>query len=568
MKQHTTDHLLTLGMALTTDKKSMERRVRGVFARKKSAKGVIALSLVLALALGFGAFTTACQPGQATVSDSNAKLVSGGDALVSGGDALASGGNAAAQDAVVADDEYTKEKAMEWLAFTLKEARVFPAPRMEGVVFTERGNWSVKKDLDDAARLTAANRFLETANAIFSKNYTTNDLTATYYIDQTGFRADVWRFDSTDGVLSGALDAKTLAFLSADCLSEPGDALHPSLADPAKNSIRYDYWSTLDPTSAVDRIAGILGGSAQNIKDNGGSGRDNANAGWMIQSELQFQLGDGRFCDAVIYADEALTPTTVCIYPDSDCAQEGVFWRADLEINPNVVQLLSPEDFRKGEPTEGDMTSAEAIALFDKIVEVAGSEDVASGEKPPEPSTEFYVDFSGTRENYWRIEGSGCILELTSKTGRMLSLSSNGNLGTKLGLADIPSEKLGGKEYQDATQALYTALFGKDAVESVSVCNQDNYFVCTMDLFMTDGTLHEVKYDKGRIIKDSVYYRLDPNTWGSVPAWLDQWTSVDETTGKISISGFDNSSWMVTSKWIANGVYINNETGEIFAREL
>jgi len=150
----------------------------------------------------------------------------------------------------------------------------------------------------------------------------------------------------------------------------------------------------------------------------------------------------------------------------------------------------------------------------------------------------------------------------------MLSLSSNGNLGTKLGLADIPSEKLGGKEYQDATQALYTALFGKDAVESVSVCNQDNYFVCTMDLFMTDGTLHEVKYDKGRIIKDSVYYRLDPNTWGSVPAWLDQWTSVDETTGKISISGFDNSSWMVTSKWIANGVYINNETGEIFAREL
>jgi len=62
MKHHSTDQLLTLGMALTTDKKSMERRVRGVFARKTSAKGVIALSLVLALALGFGAFTTACQP--------------------------------------------------------------------------------------------------------------------------------------------------------------------------------------------------------------------------------------------------------------------------------------------------------------------------------------------------------------------------------------------------------------------------------------------------------------------------------------------------------------------------
>ena len=63
MKNHTTDQLLTLGMALTTDKRAMERRVRGVFARKTSAKGVLALSLVLALALGFAAFTTACQPG-------------------------------------------------------------------------------------------------------------------------------------------------------------------------------------------------------------------------------------------------------------------------------------------------------------------------------------------------------------------------------------------------------------------------------------------------------------------------------------------------------------------------
>jgi len=67
MKHHSTDQLLTLGMALTTDRRTMERRVRGVFARRKSAKGVIALSLVLVLALGFGAFTTACQP-EASVS--------------------------------------------------------------------------------------------------------------------------------------------------------------------------------------------------------------------------------------------------------------------------------------------------------------------------------------------------------------------------------------------------------------------------------------------------------------------------------------------------------------------
>ena len=68
MKAHSTDQLLTLGMALITDKRAMERRVRGVFARKRSAKGALALSAVLALALGFAAFTTACQPGKSAQS--------------------------------------------------------------------------------------------------------------------------------------------------------------------------------------------------------------------------------------------------------------------------------------------------------------------------------------------------------------------------------------------------------------------------------------------------------------------------------------------------------------------
>ena len=557
-KTHSTDQLLTLGMALTTDKKTMERRVRGVFARKKSAKGALILALVLALALGFGAFTTACQPGQAIASNGNA-LVSGGNALVSGGNALASSGDANA--------EYTKEKAMDWLSFSLGKARKFPAPRMEDVVFTERGTWVVQKNPDQSLVRIAADRFLESANAIFGKSYTADDMRSTYYIDQSGFRSDVLRFDSKDGVLSGALDAKTLAFLSADCYNEPGDALHPSLADPVKNSQTYDYWSTLDPTSAVDRIAKIFGGTAHDVKDVGGSGRENATAGWMIQTELQFRLGDGRYCSARIYADEALTPTTVCVYPDGDCAEERAFWRADIEHNPNVVQLLKPEDFREGKPTKDDMTKEEAIAFYYKFFAVAGSEGFAAGEQPPEPTATFYVDYSGARENYWQLGGSGVILELASRTGGMLSLTTNGKVGTNLDLDDIPGEKMGENEYQDATTALFNDLFGKDAVESVSICNRDNNLACTMDLYMTDGTLHEVTYIKGRIAADAVSFRLDPSKWASVPAWLEKWASVDELSGKISIPGFDNCDWMVTPKWLANGVYIHNETGEIFARE-
>ncbi|GEM_PF-1745667 len=566
MKTRTTDQLLTLGMALTTDRRTMERRVRGVFARKKSAKGVLILSFVLALVLGFGAFTTACQPGQPIASGSDA-LASDGKALASGGDTVASGENDTADEDAEATEEYTKEKALDWLEFSLNEARKFPAPRMEDIVFTERGTWDVQQKVDASQQVIAVNRFLEIANAIFEKSYTKEDMVTTYYIDKSGFRSDLWRFDSTDGVLSGALDANNLALISADCLNVPGDMLHPSLTDIAQNLVRADYWGSLDPTSAAARVAEILGGTAQDLRGFGGRGRDNATAGWMIQVDVLFQLGDGRYCSVRVFADETLTPTSVCVFPDFDCAEDSVFWRADIESDPDVVQLYSPQDFREGEPTDEDMSREEAIAFFDKLIEVAGSTNVASGEKPPEPTTEFYKDFSGTRENYWRIEGSGIILELTSKSGRMLSLSSDGSLGTKLGLSNIPSKQLKEQDFQVATEALYTALFGKDAVELSSLCYKSGMHEYMIDIFMKDGTLHEVKFYKGMIVNAVSFFKIDPNTWESIPEWLEKWTYVYERTGEVSITGFENGSEKIVPKWIADWVYLNKETGEVFASE-
>jgi len=64
MKRLSTEDFLTLGMALTADKTAMERRVRGVFARKSSARPAKILALALCIALGIGCFTTACQPAE------------------------------------------------------------------------------------------------------------------------------------------------------------------------------------------------------------------------------------------------------------------------------------------------------------------------------------------------------------------------------------------------------------------------------------------------------------------------------------------------------------------------
>jgi len=72
MKELSTDRLLSIGMALTADKKTMERRVRGIFAKQKSAKPAKLLALALCFALGAACFTTACIP---IVSSGNAEEV-------------------------------------------------------------------------------------------------------------------------------------------------------------------------------------------------------------------------------------------------------------------------------------------------------------------------------------------------------------------------------------------------------------------------------------------------------------------------------------------------------------
>ena len=97
--------------------------MRGVFARKKSAKPAKLLALILCLALAAGCCTTACQPGTQPASGGNAAVSGGNAALVSGGDAaLVSGGNASAGNVSAAGQtpQQTKAEAMEWHQEELK----------------------------------------------------------------------------------------------------------------------------------------------------------------------------------------------------------------------------------------------------------------------------------------------------------------------------------------------------------------------------------------------------------------------------------------------------------------
>lgn len=523
MKRSCTDRLLTLGMALTTDKRSMERRVRGVFARKKSARATLLLSLVLVLALAMGGFTTACQPGAEQATNGDAALASGGNALP------ASPGNA--ETASDADDEaYTKEEAMEWLAFELDMAREFPAPRMNGTGYTEHGSWSTANRPADEQR-RAAEAFLQTANAIFETDYTADDVSITYYTDESGYREDVWRVDTVDGKLSGAVAAGTLAFISADCLNEPSDQAHASRLNASTKSADWSYW---DVSDATVRIAGILGGTAGDYEDRGGSGR-NELTGWSAQQDVLFALGDGRYCTICVFGDENLTPVTVCVHPDNDCAQEGVFWRADLEWTEDVIALKDPQDFRKDEPGMDDMPVEQAYAFYYKMVEAAGPSYSGSDQKIKEPNSTFYRDYSGARENYWHIEGEFATFDITSKTGRMLNLVCAETLGFDLGLMEIPYEQMGGQEYLDATQTFFAALYGESSVTSVEVNAVYDGHYCTIDPYLADGTSYEIMYKDGLILNATLLVPVDAQSHRYVPNWLADWTYENKETGETFV---------------------------------
>lgn len=537
--QSSTDRLLTLGMALYADQKTMERRVRGVFARKKSAKPAKLLALILCLALAAGCFTTACQPGTQPVSSGNTAVSGGNAALVSGGNA--SSGNASSGDAAASSvsaagmtPEQTKAQTMEWHQDELKQARTFVAPPVRDIYRDQLGDWRADEDKNaaPAEAASAAEAFLVIANQVFNTSYTAADMTATYYTDASGFRSDVYRLDSKDGVLSGAVDAKTFAFISANCGLEPADTAHQSLLD-AGEKLDTDFGDNLlDCTDAVERLSAIFDGDASAAVKQGASYGDNKLAGWNMQVTETFPLKDGKFCRAMLFGDEDLTVSSIGVYPDATCADEDVYWRADLIWAEGVITLASPQDFRKGEPGTDDMPVEQAYDLYYKLVAAAGPLESPIIGQPKEPNATFYVDYSGARENYWHIEGAYARFDLTSKTGHMLNLEANGKLGTSMGLMEIDYDHMGGQEYIDATRALFTALFGKDSVKDVLMNAVYDYHYCTVDPVMADGTAYEIMFQDGLIVEATFFSTQEKSGFGTDPDWAADWIYKNNETGE------------------------------------
>jgi len=525
MRRTSTEKYLTLGMALTTDKKTMERRVRGVFARKNSPRPIRALALLLCVVLGVSCFTTACKAATvSTASDGDATATDGNAALVSAGNATSGNAESNSSPSFIREDVLSRQEK------EIEIARAFIVPRVDIYYEEELGDWQIDENADPELQTAAAEAFLTIANAIFKTDYTASDMAGIYYTDETGYRSDVWRFDSTDGVLSGAIEADSLDFLSANCTKEPSDTLHESLAGIVNAGETNAIRDSLDSMSAASRIADVFGGEVNGLDYRSGS-YTNLLYGWGINQTFYFALGDGRYCMATIYADENLTPIAVGIYPDADCVFEDVFWRADLQYTENVSGQLNPQDFRKGEPGADDMPVEEAYAFYYSLVNAAGGTG-GQNDEIKEPNATFYVDYSGVRENYWHIEGDYVTFDLTSQTKHMINMEANEKLGYSMELMQISYDDMGGQEYIDATKALFAALYGEDDITDAMVNAVYDYHYCTVDVVMSDDTSYEIMYKDGLIENAQFFAALDEGGWGTDPNWEADWIYVNAETGE------------------------------------
>ena len=474
--QLSTDRLLTLGMALYADKKTMEQRIHGIFARPRSATGALLASILLTATLGLACFTTACQPAR----------------------------------------EQADAPATEFVfCQTRRERREQIAPAVQTGAAT-RGSWAIEDAAPGAEDAIAA--FLPVVNALFQTEYAPDDMRTAYYRDETGFRADLWRIESDDLGIVGALDADTLTLVSAD-----------SAIAPAKKPDA-DY-ATLDPyfETAAERTADALGGTVQELRLTGADAGASAPRGSGTADVL---LTDGRVCQLGVYADANRTLYAVGVYPDGDCASESVYWRADLNNAEGVVQLVHPRYFLRGLPDRTDMPQEEARAFYERFMSAAAIPNRQTYDASAEPSMIFYVDHSGARDNYWHIEGEWYTIDLSSHTGQLLSAWSNTGF-TASPVSDPVADAAGRRDDEAGAAALIAGLFGEENIERTYAQQGDGSASRGATVYMKDGTADQGSYEYG---------------------------SID----RITLETTEGPHGATDPVWAADHVYVHNETGEIF----
>lgn len=262
-----------------------------------------------------------------------------------------------------------------------------------------------------------------------------------------------------------------------------------------------------------------------------------------MPSLVRVAFADGRYCIGRLYADAELTLEAAGIYPDFDCAQEAVYWRADSG-SQSIIQLAAPRDYVEGEPAQDELTCAEAVVFYDKLIGVlngtpAGEIDL--------PQANFFIDRSGAREGYWQLAGTQFMAQISAKSGYLQYLEADSLTdlpGVALGLRPVKTmEELDEQAHCEVARHVFATLYGDDAVVDCKVggmASDGEIASANVLVRMRGGEEYGLNFN-GDLVSGCDFFERGP---------------VKNASGENEQPRYFG--------WLADNYYINTETGETF----
>ncbi len=387
-------------------------------------------------------------------------------------------------------------------------------PGMDNGGAGDADTWkNIEPDDFNALKEKALSKACEFSKAFFGYNIQSNLADYLYFTDTSGHRGDFIRVFTTDETIICTLAADTLDLIAIDYYFIPGSEQDERDFD--------DYSKVPDSDREIaDNIAAVFNTTVADIRYTGGGGGSGI---WRNDYALEMKNGKlARFAvmNGTLYA--------VGVCPSKASLQEGVYFDADVQMDPSVVKLAVEQSFKKGEPDKGDMTREQALSIYQQFLTLANGEG-----QNKEPKMTFYIDNSGVRENYWQLSSKQLSMDIASKSKWIVSLTCNNLFNPALDLTKIDYGGMGGDEYTDYVANIMAKIYG-DEFNYVSVnAVYDGHF-CTIDAFMHDGSVYEFMFGDGKL-QQVMFFASEDCFRGFIMGWKADHEYINTVTGETFI---------------------------------
>ncbi len=389
--------------------------------------------------------------------------------------------------------------------------------RMErGVIPRGNGEWhqpylewvsnALKEGEEHDKAVAAANEWMEKLCGVSLKPETT----VTIWHDPNGYRADYIQVADADQETIVSMDRKTLALINLDTARTDGKQL---LANDKA-------------TKTIGEVLAALSLTAEKTS------KAEYESIWVVFTKEGPVVAIETVANAI---------ASVRVHENTACYEELVYSVADLQVHAEYVEKVNGEaHYVKG--TEEELLKknpgAMSYAQLKELVKLFYQQATGEERELYDGEAELYLDPSGIREDYWKVnlETRNMELIITAESGFVISMNCPEGLsqwGGKNPSAQTMKEgdDWDDPEYADQSEQEYIQ-YVKDhfvpwfnalargqergQVKDVMVNAIYDFYYATVDIELNDGTTYELAFSHGMLDEIQYFFSGDA-MWLDIP---------------------------------------------------